>query len=270
LIVLVAIPIITPAIPPFIGYLICVTADDFLGVSDKFCGQPSNGRDTLWIPELSETPIIIHGLRLLGGLISLVTYVPALRSALFICVFEIIPSLTFFKDTSSQFLDEVGGNHNNIRYRAQPDVTLRKYKEFQLLISMFNDIYQTNFFVNVMACGVFIIVSSGFFLISTHHVDNLPVVTLLLLPITLTAYAIVILIFSLASKVWSNSLEFKSAWTRNHQMGNKWSSLSRKEQKSIQNLKIKVGACNFIEKNTPFILVSFCIEQTVSLLLVKG
>jgi hypothetical protein len=269
LIVLVAIPIITPAIPPFIGYFICVTVDDFLGDSDKFCGQPSNGGDTLCIPELSETPIIIHGLRFLGGLISLVTYVPVLRSALFICIFEIIPSLTFFKGTSSQFLDEVGGNHNNIRYRAQSDLTLRKYKEFQLLISMFNDIYQTNFFVNVMACGVFIIVSSGFFLISTHHVDNLSVVTLLLLPITLTEYAIVIIIFSLASKVWTNSIEFKLAWTRNHQMGNK-RSLSRKEQKSIQNLKIKVGASNFIERNTPFILVSFCIEQTVSLLLVNG
>jgi hypothetical protein len=222
----------------------------------------------LWIPELIETPVIIHGLRFLGGLISLVTYVPALRSALFICVFEIIPSLAFFKDTSSQFLDEVGGNHN-IHYRAQSDVTLRKYKEFQLLISMFNDIYQTNFFVNVMACGVFIIVSSGFFLISTRHVDNLSVLTLLLLPITLTEYAIVILIFSLASKVWTNSMEFKLALTRNHQMGNK-RSFSRKEQKSIQNLKIKVGASNFIERNTPFILVSFCIEQTVSLLLVKG
>jgi hypothetical protein len=258
-IVLVGIPIIGPGVPPYIGYILCGAMQD---LTKNPCGPPAGGDTLLWIPDPKGNALIM-GLRFIGGCSSLLIYVPALRGALCIIVFEILPSIMFFKDTSDQIREEVG---NSFLHRARPHTTLRKYKELQLLTSMFNEIYQNDFFGKTMACGVLIMVSSGFFLISMYHVN--PIVIAFGGPITLTMYILVIVIFTLASKVWTNSVEFKSAWIRNHQFAKL--SVSKKHGKSIQNLKIKIGSSNFVERNTPFILVSFCIEQTVSLLLLNG
>jgi hypothetical protein len=46
-------------------------------------------------------------------------------------------------------------------------------------------------------------------------------------------------------------------------------SLEGMDGASLQHLKIKIGSSNFVERNTPFILVSFCVEQTITLVLLN-
>jgi hypothetical protein len=257
----VAIPMVSPGIPPFLGYFICGAIQE-INVTRNLCGPPDGGR-ILWLPEFSGNAVILLCLRFIGGFASLLIYVPGVRSAMCTFVFEVIPCLLFFKDSLVQLREEV----ENAFQRSQSDITLRKYKELQLLISMFNERFQNEFFGKILACSILIMVSNGFILVSTCHLH--PIVVMFGAPIILTEYVLFACIFSLASKVWIRSVEFKSTWIR-YQKLSKRSSSAVKYGKSIQNLKIKVGYSNFIERNTPFVFLSFIIEQTVSLLLLNG
>jgi hypothetical protein len=75
----------------------------------------------------------------------------------------------------------------------------------------------------------------------------------------------VIVIFSIAENVWSQSVQYKWAWKRNPQLAK--NKLFRRYAKSLQDMKVKIGATNFVEKNTPFVFVSFCVDQTANLVL---
>jgi hypothetical protein len=256
-IIMVVIPILSPGIPPFLGYLLCAVIQNLGFTQKELCG-PLNGGEILWIPDLSDSSVQL--LRLIGGFMSFIVYVPTMRSGMYTVAFELLPSLMLFKEALAQFTEEA---KNVLNIPHQSGITLmRKYKELQILTIMFNEIYQVDFFAKVVSCGILIIVSSGFFVISTYHVN--PIVVAIGPLIVLTKYVLLTVIFSLASKVWTSSAEFKSALIRNNAVMKR--SLS-KDEKSLQNLKIMVGSSNFIDRNTPFTLVSFCIEQTFSLLL---
>jgi hypothetical protein len=81
-------------------------------------------------------------------------------------------------------------------------------------------------------------------------------------------YAIVIIVFIMASKIWNGSVKFRYAWRTNMRLSSR--PLTRRYEASLQNLKIKMGSSNFVERNTPFVFVSFCVEQTISLVLLNN
>jgi hypothetical protein len=80
-------------------------------------------------------------------------------------------------------------------------------------------------------------------------------------------YFLIVVMFSMASKVWSQSVEFVWCWKRNDELARK--PLTRRYGKSLQNLKVQIGSTNFVEQNTPFVFFSFCVEQTVGLVLMQ-
>jgi hypothetical protein len=254
-IIMVVMPIVSPGIPPFLGYLLCGVMVDLGATKNELCGQLHG--EVLWTPDLKDYSV--QFLRVIGGFFSIVVYVPLMQGGMYTVAFELLPCLMLLKEASAQFTEEA---KNILHSPHESGITLmRKYKELRLLTVMFNEIYQVDFFMKVVPCGILIIVSSGFFVISTYHLNPLVVA---FGHIVITKYVILTLVFSLASRVWSNSVDFKSALLRNNGVMKR--SLS-KDEKSLQNLKIMVGSSNFIDRNTPFNVVSFCIEQTVSLLL---
>jgi hypothetical protein len=254
-IIMVALPIVSPGIPPFLGYLLCGVIQDLGVTQNELCGLLHG--EVLWTTDLKDNSV--QFLRMIGGFLSLIVYVPTMQGGMYMVSFELLPCLMLLKEASAQFTEEA---KNILHSPHESGITLkRKYKELQLLTVMFNEIYQVDFFAKVVPCGILIIVSSGFFVISTYNIHPLVVA---FGHIVITKYVVITLVFSLAGKVWSNSVDFKSALLRNNGLMKR--SLS-KDEKSLQNLKIMVGSSNFIERNTPFTVVSFCIEQTVSLLL---
>jgi hypothetical protein len=128
---------------------------------------------------------------------------------------------------------------------------------------MFNNIYSRDFFSICMASILLVVIPGGYFVLTTHGTS--PLASVAGSYIMLTVYSVVTVIFSIAGNVWSQSVEYRWAWKRNHHLAR--NKLSRRYAKSLQDMKVKIGAANFVEKNTPFVFVSFCVEQTVNLVL---
>jgi hypothetical protein len=258
LMILTAIPMISPRIPPFIGYFLCGVVQD-LGLIEMPCGPNERDGGSL-IPDIRGNAVI-NLFRVIGGITSMVIYIPAVWSSVLTIVYEVMPSLVFCKDSFLQFKEEAW----NVKNGSNFDVILRKYKQLQVIIIIFNEIYEGAFFQKVMAFASLSVISTGYFILTTYHVH--PLVLPVGAFITLAQYFTVFIVFDFASKVWTTSVAFNSAWRRNPQLSQR--PLTRKYGISMQILKVKIGSNNFVERNTPFAFVSFCIEQTVSLVLLN-
>jgi hypothetical protein len=55
----------------------------------------------------------------------------------------------------------------------------------------------------------------------------------------------------MAGNVWFQSMKFHWCWKRNDRLAMK--RIRRKYEKSLMELKVKIGSINFVEKNTPFV-----------------
>jgi hypothetical protein len=117
-----------------------------------------------------------------------------------------------------------------------------------------------------MACVVTIIVPTGHVILTSYRLNQ---IVLILGGFTIiTEYVTVATIFTMASKVWNASGEFEYAWRKNPLLSSR--PLTRKYGTSLQNIKIRIGSSNFVGQNTPFVFISFLIEQTVSLVLMNN
>jgi hypothetical protein len=254
----VLVAILSPRIPPFFGYFLCR-----LGHYLQALGDPCRIGDDLSIQNLLSFRIgsvpIVFGI--LSGFICFAIYTPGIYMANHMATYEVLPSLIFQKDCLFQFQAEI--THGNVRDCKK---TMGKYTQLQLLNIMFNDIYHRDFFAIFMAACSMIMVPSGYLLITSYHLNQIILIGLVL--ITIAEYAIIITLFIMASKIWNASVKFRKAWRTNQRLSSR--PLTRRYGASLQNLKIKIGSSNFVEQNTPFVFLSFCIEQTIMLVLLNN
>jgi hypothetical protein len=254
------VPLLSPRIPPFIGYFFCrVSHHGFFGCQD-ICGLEEDDITQSILCSLKIDLVSLNIFRLLGLIASILLITPLLWNAVLIIIYEILPSLLLQKQCLKQINERARlcGPQNFM-------VILRKYKELQILNIMFNEIYQRDHFL--IGCGLFLLiaVATGFLLLTMYNVHF--IVLFIASYALVTQYVILLVMFTMASKVWSNSEQFKPTCGRNSRL-NRVSSL-RKWYKGLQNLKIKIGDSNFVENNTPFVYISCCIEQTISLVLLQ-
>jgi hypothetical protein len=254
----VLVAILSPRIPPFFGYFLCR-----LGYYLQALGDPCRIRDDLSIQNLLSFRIgsvpIVFGI--LSGFICFAIYTPGICMANHMATYEVLPSLIFQKDCLFQFQAEI--THANVRDWKK---TMEKYRQLQLLNIMFNEIYHRNFFAICMATCIMIMVPSGYLLITSYHIH--PIILIGLLLMTIADYVIIMTLFIMASKIWNASVKFRNAWRTNKRLSSR--PLTRRYGASLQNLKIKIGSSNFVEQNTPFVFLSFCVEQTISLVLLNN
>jgi hypothetical protein len=254
----VLVAILAPRIPPFFGYYLCRIAYDI-----EALGDPCRIRGDLNIQNLISFRIsyVSTLFGILNGIISFAIYTPGMHMAKHMATHEVLPSLIFQKDCLFQFQAEI--THANVRDGRK---TMGKYRQLQLLNIMFNEIYHRDFFAIFMAASIMIMVPSGYLLITSYHLNQIILIGLVL--ITIAEYAIIITLFIMASKIWNASKIFRNAWRTNHRLSSR--PLTRRYGASLQNLKIKIGSSNFVEQNTPFVFLSFCIEQTITLVLLNN
>jgi hypothetical protein len=243
--------LLSPRIPPFFGYSFCRLANDVL--NHDLC-RINEGFDN--IPDVRGN-IIVNIFRVIGAFITFVTYVTVLWTGTVVVLYEALPSVLFQMNCFRQF--HIEASRSAFSGHAQ---LVHKHRQLQVLNIMFNNIYSRDLFLICMA-SVFLIVIPGGYLIITMHGTS-PFASVSGSCITLT-YSVVIVIFSIAGNVWSQSVEYKWAWKRNHQLAK--NKLSRRYAKSLQHMKVKIGDTNFVEKNTPFVFVSFGVDKTVNLVL---
>jgi hypothetical protein len=249
--------ILSPRISPFFGYFLCRVGHDV----EPF-GDPCQIRSELSVRYLVSFRFfdITTVFRILSGCVCFVIYIPGIHMGYNMTIYEVLPSLIFQKNCLSQFQAEV--IHLKFsNYRT----TMEKYKQVQILNKMFNDIYGRYYFVGFMAAVIAIMIPSGYLLVTSYHVNQLVLIVLVF--ITIMEYVPITTIFIMASKVWNASVQFRYAWKKNMRLSSR--PLTRRYGASLQNLKIKIGSSNFVERNTPFVLVSFCVEQTITLVLLN-
>jgi hypothetical protein len=130
---------------------------------------------------------------------------------------------------------------------------------------MFNNIYSRDVFEICMTIVLLGIIPSGFSVLTMH--SKSPWVSIAIAYTTLTEYVVLTIMFGMAGRIWSESVELNWAWKKNHQLAGK--RISRRYSKSLKYIKVKIGSTNFFEKNTPLVFVSFCVQQTVNLVLMQ-
>jgi hypothetical protein len=247
-----------PRIPPFLGYFLCRLGHDWemLGDPCQLHGDLLNIRNLVSFGLIDMKTLF----RILNGCICFAVYIPGVFNANLMATYEVIPNLIFQKDCLAQFQATIAnGSFRDCRK------TMGKYRQLLLLNIMFNEIYRRDFFGMVMASVIMIIIPTGYFLVTSYHVNQIVLILLGLL--TIIEYVLIATIFIMASKVWNGSVKFRNAWRSNTRLTCR--PLSRKYEVSLQHLKIKVGSSNFVEANTPFVVLSLCVEQTITLVLLK-
>jgi hypothetical protein len=251
--------VLIPRIPPFLGYFLCRLSHDF-----EILGDPCQLDSELDIHS-SLVSFRFNEIKtqfgILSGCACFVIYVSGAFNGNLMPTYEVLPNLIFQKDCLAQFQEAIA-----IAKFSDFKKTMGKYKQLQLLNIMFNEIYGRDFFGIIMACILLIIIPTGFFLLTSYHIN--PIVLIVLLFMTFMEYLVATTIFIMASKVWNASAKFRYGWRKNTRLSSR--PLSRKYGSSLQNMKIMIGSSNFIEKNTPFIFLSLCIEQTITLVLLKN
>jgi hypothetical protein len=122
---------IAPRIPPFFSFFFCLSATDWLNCD--LCGIEE--REFYKISHFQS--FILYILRMMGFLITLVSYASGFWSAMLVVLYEVFPSILFQKNCLRQFQVEVShcrfANHSRI---------IHKYRQLQVLNIMFNNIYK--------------------------------------------------------------------------------------------------------------------------------
>jgi hypothetical protein len=251
---MIVVPILSPRIPPYVGYFFCQLAE--------YGKDPCGMRDLVLEDVLSLSFLNIKTVfRVVSGCICSLLFIPGMWNANQMFTYEVLANLLFQNESVNHLKEMV----TNSRALSNYHLIRRRYSQLAVINIAFNKLFRRDFFAIVIVGAVVAVVSSGFFLLTSYHVHEL--VLILLAFVTFMQYVIVTTIFVVASKVWNASADFKSAWQRNEQFSR--NRLTRRIGWSFRNMKIQVGSSNFVERNTPFVFISFCIEQTISMVLLS-
>jgi hypothetical protein len=142
---------------------------------------------------------------------------------------------------------------------------VNEYKSLWILTSLFNSVYEFRFYVNLI--GLVELTA----IVGLYGTFNFPSDTLLMVPAVMMAVNLTIMIavtfmLTVASTVWIESMGL----LENMRMRNKQPMrLVKMRIRSLPPLKIKIGSVNFIERMTPFVSLSFMMEHSISLIIMK-
>jgi hypothetical protein len=250
-----ALAIFSPRIPPFVGYFLCRSSLDWWWSGGDICGLNDDG-----LFNIIGGNVFLNVFRIVGGCTSFIFLTTSANNPILMGFYEIFPSILFQNDQLAQIQKTV----KDCRFPNHASLVL-KYRQLQVLNSMFNRIYQREFFALGMSTLVLLVITNGYFVITMPHLP--PLLFMIGIYTILMEYLSLLTLFCMASKVWSNSVDLEYSWRRNDLLSAR--ALTRRYGKSLHPLKVKIGAVNFVELNTPFVFFSFCIQQTISLMLLK-
>ncbi|XP_035708005.1 uncharacterized protein LOC118435717 [Folsomia candida] len=144
---------------------------------------------------------------------------------------------------------------------------IKLYKSIQILEKYFNAFLLPRV-IPVLITGVPILQIISLYVCLNHNQDiDMP--GFLVFPLLLMeAAGTIIFVFTLASKINNSSETMVKFLKDGIRKGSGNKAHLKKEIKSLSLLKIKFGS-NFIDRGTPLVIETFCINQTVSLTLIK-
>jgi len=142
-------------------------------------------------------------------------------------------------------------------------VALRKYQQLRILDIAFNSIYAKPMLATLAVVQILAIVI-GYCILKLHKLYSSIEISGFVI-VALNIYVVVTVILTLAGKVLFHSKEVNAQLKNN--AGRSCNPFLRKLSGSLKPLKVMLGSVNFVDSSTPLIVMSFCVEQTISLTL---
>lgn len=143
------------------------------------------------------------------------------------------------------------------------DLSLKIYREIQILNKIFNTVFQDAFFPGVIAVGIFVAIMGMFAILKLRHAIPFPAI--MFFPIIASDGLSIIFIAKIAALAYVQSQHFLKLLS-SRSIHYKRVSVFRKRLNALDKIKIKFGG-NFVDQGTPFVFMDFWITQTVSLML---
>jgi hypothetical protein len=240
--------------PPFLGYFICRSVHITLSYDLCCLVDPDDCNS-----DLGNVIIRNVMIRLLSGTAASLFFTSLCWGAIQMFIYEVLLSLVFFNSCLKHLKDQIR-NTGVLRFHNGIWV---KYRQIQLLIQAFNRIYQTGVFAVYVAITMTLGISSGTFLVKIYRDSFL--LSLSAFVVAIICYFCLGVMLSFASLVWTGSDKMNVAWRQNPRLMR--NSVTRRERMCMRNMKIKIGSVNFVERMTPLVVLSFCVEQTIMFVL---
>jgi hypothetical protein len=245
------VPLIAIRIPPFLGYCICHSMYHIFSKDLCSLTEPDYSPNLYYF-------MIVNVLRLANGTVSALFSTSFCWEAIQMLIYEVFLSLVFFSSCLKRIQIQMM-NADVLRFqRIWP-----KYVQLQLLNQVFNSIYQTGVFGVWVTAVILLAILSGSLLLKISQESIL--LALFAFAIVIVCYICLGVFLSFASHIWIGSEKINTSWKKNPQLMK--NPVTRRVRMSVRNMKIKIGSVNFIERLTPLVVLSFCVEQTVTLIL---
>jgi hypothetical protein len=144
---------------------------------------------------------------------------------------------------------------------------VKQYEEIRIMNTIFNSLYEDRFYIVLIGLGQLSGIVGFCATINLWSKLPLPVYGIMVF-INLLKFVAIMFFLTVGSTVWIESRVLLEAMkVRYLRSSNK--RLHKRLIATLPTLKVKVGSVNFIERMTPCIVISFMIEQAISLILLS-
>jgi hypothetical protein len=159
-------------------------------------------------------------------------------------------------------LSEVGAKKHISNHQR-----VRKYQEIRILNTLFNSVYEFRFYIVLIGMVQLGGIVGLCITINLSSKVPLPVFGIMAF-INVTKLVFILFSLTVGSTVWIESeVLLQVIRAQNARSINK--RLSKRLGQTLPPLKVKVGSVNFIEKMTPCVVISFLIQQAISLIVLS-
>jgi hypothetical protein len=173
-------------------------------------------------------------------------------SGMLVVIYEVVPSLLAI----SCFTASLTRNKSS----------MSKFRQLQILVTIHNNVYNTLFYMNALVVSSAIATVGGY-LVIRHH-SKFPSMIIGVISIsTVIIYIIMLTDWTVTGKVNSLSRTVLSEWKACYSIMK--DPAQRRIVHSCPYLKVMIGSAGFATRISPALVLSFCVEQTVSLLLME-
>jgi hypothetical protein len=227
--------LITEMVPPFLGYI--------------------HYHSSYYKPDAKLFNFFV---RLISSIFTFCAMCPSMGSAQMVGVYEVFLTTISIR----KYLVVLGEESKRKPFYS----CLQQYRQLQIVLKLFNNLYQTNWFILSMGFASFGLIISGFCALKLHGV--IPTMFVAYFGATAIGGSFMLtVVFSTASRIQTESAGLLETWNSNLRF--------RRDKRIIRilrscdRLKAKLGSSNYIDQLTPFNIMSFNLDQTISLVLVQ-
>jgi hypothetical protein len=194
-------------------------------------------------------------LRSFSFILAAFTLTTSFFSGVLVSIYEVVPTLLAINSFITASLNPSKSS-------------ISKFRQLQILITIHNNIYSFLFYISAHGVSNAIVVL-GCYLVIRLHSQFILIVVVVISTSTGIVYILIAIDWIVASKTNSESIKLIGVLKTSCYSIMKKNPAQRRIVHSCPSLKVKIGSLGFATRITPAFVLSFCVEQTISILLLE-